>query len=258
MDVNILAVGDVVGESGLRFLEKRLRRIRTELDVAFTVVNGENTAMTGLLPEQADAILAAGADVITLGNHAFGKGKLYRYLDDTPYILRPANFAPQSPGRGWGVFDASFGPVCVVNLIGRCGMNFGPDNPFVQASEIVKSAGAKVTLVDFHAEATSEKCAMCWHLDGKVSAVWGTHTHVQTSDIRIFPGGTGFITDLGMTGPAASVIGVRPEQSVSMFLGNPPQMYQDAGGSCKLECALFRIDTETGRCVRAEALRYTE
>lgn len=258
MTVKILAVGDVVGESGLRFLEKRLRRVQTELGAAFTVVNGENAAMIGLFPEQADAILAAGADVITLGNHAFGKGKLYRYLDENPYILRPANFAPQSPGRGWGVFDAAFGKVCVVNLIGRCGMNFGPDNPFIQASQILKSNGEKITLVDFHAEATSEKCAMAYHLDGKVSALWGTHTHVQTSDIRVFPGGTGYITDLGMTGPADSVIGVRPEQSVSMFLGNPPQSYQDAGGSCKLECALFEIDAETGRCAGAQAFRYYE
>ena len=254
MDVNILAVGDVVGDSGLRFLEKRLRRIRTELDVAFTVVNGENAAMTGLLPEQADAILAAGADVITLGNHAFGKGKLYRYLDDTPYILRPANFAPQSPGRGWGVFDASFGSVCVVNLIGRCGMNFGPDNPFVQASEIVKDAGAKVTLVDFHAEATSEKLAMSYYLDGRVSALWGTHTHVPTADERVCPKGTGYLTDLGMTGAVESVLGIRPEQSIETFLGGLPGRYQTPDGPCKLQGAIFTLDGSTGLCTGVERI----
>ena len=254
MDVNILAVGDVVGDSGLRFLEKRLRRIRTELDVAFTVVNGENAAMTGLLPEQADAILAAGADVITLGNHAFGKGKLYRYLDDTPYILRPANFAPQSPGRGWGVFDASFGSVCVVNLIGRCGMNFGPDNPFVQVSEIVKNAGAKVTLVDFHAEATSEKLAMSYYLDGRVSALWGTHTHVPTADERVCPKGTGYLTDLGMTGAVESVLGIRPEQSIETFLGGLPGRYQTPDGPCKLQGAIFTLDGSTGLCTGVERI----
>ena len=160
MRVNILAFGDTVGENGVDFLYRKLRGLQKLKNIAFTVVNGENVSLTGLTPHQAEDIFNAGADVITLGNHAFGKNAVYPYLDDCRYILRPANFAPQTPGRGWGVFDASFGTVCVVNLIGRCGMVFGPDNPFFAADKILKQADATVTLVDFHAEATSEKLAM--------------------------------------------------------------------------------------------------
>ena len=258
MTANILAVGDIVGTSGLDFLAKKLRTLQKHYGVSFTVVNGENAALTGITPRQADDILSAGADVITLGNHTWGRREITDYLDDCRYILRPANYAPQVPGRGCGVFDAPFGRVCVMNLIGRCGMNFGAENPFFAADRVIAASDAKVTLVDFHAEATSEKLAMASYLDGRVSALWGTHTHVQTSDAGVFPKGTGYITDLGMTGPIRSVIGIKPEQSVSMFLGNPPQRYECAPGPAKLEGAVFEIDVSTGLCVSAEAIRITE
>lgn len=258
MTANILAVGDIVGASGLGFLSKKLRAIKKLYDISFTVVNGENSAMIGITPKQADEILDSGADVITLGNHTWGRREIADYLDDSRYILRPANYAPQVPGRGHGVFEAPFGQVCVMNLIGRCGMNFGAENPFLAADRIVSDTDAKVILVDFHAEATSEKLAMANFLDGRVSALWGTHTHVQTSDACVFPKGTGYITDLGMTGPVNSVIGIKPEQSVSMFLGNPPQRFECAPGPSKLECAVFEIDTSTGMCLSVEALRITE
>ena len=258
MSVNILAVGDVSGQGGLDFLCSKLRAIKRLKNVAFTVVNGENAAMTGITPNQAEDIFDSGADVITLGNHTFGKKGIIPYLDDCRYILRPSNYAPQNPGRGWGIFEASFGQVTVVNLIGRCGMNFGAENPFLEADRILKKTDTKVILVDFHAEATSEKLAMGNYLDGRITALWGTHTHVQTSDAMVLKGGTGYITDLGMTGPVDSVLGVKPEDSISMFLGNPPRRYEPAVGFCKMECVLFEIDPKTGKTLSVEALRITD
>ncbi len=258
MTVNILAVGDVVGAGGLEYLRKRLGSIKKMRAVSFTVVNGENASGIGITPAQADDIFAAGADVITLGNHTFGRDGIINYLEDCPYVLRPANYAPQNPGRGWADFDSPFGTVRVINLIGRCSMAFGPDNPFIEADRILKGERPAVTLVDFHAEATSEKLAMAYHLDGRVSALWGTHTHVQTSDAGVFPGGLGYITDLGMTGPVNSVLGVKWEQSVSTFMNDPPVRYATADGPCKLECAVFTVDSESGKCLAAEALRITD
>jgi metallophosphoesterase (TIGR00282 family) len=258
MTVNILAVGDVSGSAGLEFLTKKLRAFRKQQNIGFTVVNGENASIFGLTVDQAEALFDAGADVVTLGNHTWDKREMIGYLDDCRYILRPANYAPQVPGRGWGVFETPFGDIRVINLIGRCHMDFGPDNPFFESDRILKQSEVKITLVDFHAEITSEKQAMGFYLDGRISAVWGTHTHVQTSDARVLPKGTGYITDLGMTGPVLSVIGIKPEQSISKFLGNPPQRYESAGGAAKLEGAVFRIDTETGKCAGVEAIRITE
>ncbi len=254
MDVRIFAIGDVVS-GGLDFLEARLPALKRTLGVDLTVVNGENANAAGILPRQADRIFDAGADVITLGNHTWGRREIEPYLDDTPRIIRPANYAPQVPGFGFCEVETAFGPVCVINLIGRCNMPFGPENPFFTADRILKQTEARLRLVDFHAEATSEKLAMAYHLDGRVTALWGTHTHVQTSDAQVFPGGMGYITDLGMTGPIRSVIGVEPESSLNMFLGNPPRRYEAARGPYKLEGCLFTCDSETGVCTAAEAIR---
>ncbi len=255
MNVNILAVGDVTGPEALDFFCKRLNSLKKLYGIGFTVVNGENASGIGITPSQADMLLDAGTDVITLGNHTWGKNGIEDYLDDCRYIVRPANFAPQVPGRGYVQVETSFGRVCVINLIGRCSMNFGPDNPFFTADRILKDNDCAITLVDFHAEATSEKLAMANYLDGRVSALWGTHTHVQTSDAAVFPKGMGYITDLGMTGPVNSVIGIAPELSVSMFLGNPPKRYRPAHGPSKIEGAVFTIDTKSGLCTQAEAIR---
>jgi len=256
MLINILAIGDVVSQSGIDILTDKLHSVKKFNNVAFTVMNGENASNLGISSRQAEYLLGL-VDVITLGNHTWGRRDIIPFLDDNPNILRPANFAPQTPGRGWGVFETEFGSICVLNLIGRCDMHFGNENPFFEANKILAQTDAKIILVDFHAEATSEKYAMCYHLDGRVSAVWGTHTHVQTSDCRVFPGGTGYITDLGMTGPCESVIGIKPEQSVSRFLGNPPMRYEPAEGPAKIEGAVFEIDTDTGKCMSVEALRIT-
>lgn len=256
MLVNILAVGDIVGKSGLDFLKSHLGSIIKMKSVSFTVVNGENASNLGITPSQADEIFMAGADVITLGNHTYGKQEIFDYLDDRKAILRPANFAPQAPGKGWEIYDTGFGPVRVINLIGRAGgMDTNPDNPFLEVERILGKGEECITLVDMHAEMTSEKLAMGYFLDGRVSAVWGTHTHVQTSDCQIMPKGTGYITDLGMTGPAVSVLGIKPELSISRFLGNPRRRYEEAPGKCKMECAVFTIDSNTRLCRDVEELR---
>ena len=174
-------------------------------------------------------------------------------LEDDPYLLRPANYTGRAPGRGWGVFDCGHIRVGVMNLIGRCGLDFHADNPFTTADRLLRGGERPLfTLVDFHAEATSEKLAMAYYLDGRVSALWGTHTHVPTADEEVFPKGTGYITDLGMTGPVRSVLGVRPEQSVETFLGGLPGRYQTAEGACKLQGAVFSLDSATGLCVAVE------
>ncbi len=255
MHLRVLAVGDVCGGSGLEFLCRRLPQYKREKQIHFTVVNGENAAIVGLTPRQAQELLTAGADVITLGNHSFRRQEIGDYLEDSPYVLRPANLSPLYPGRGLGVYNTQFGSIAVINLIGRCNMDFGPDNPFLLAEKLIKELKTKVILVDFHAEATSEKMALGYALDGKISALWGTHTHVPTDDLSLLPQGTGYVTDLGMTGPRISVLGVKPEQSVTTFRGGLNRRYETAPGPCKLEGAVFTVDTATGRCISTEKVR---
>ena len=255
MTVNILAVGDVCGKTGIDFLYQNLPTIKKFNNIAFTVVNGENANVVGITPAQAENIFSAGADVITLGNHTWARWEIKDYLDSNKRILRPANFALCCPGIGHGVYKTPFGDIAVISLMGRFMLDSNTDNPFYVADEILSSLDTKMVLVDMHAEATSEKAAMGFYLDGRVSAVWGTHTHVQTSDGCILPNGTGFITDIGMTGPAISVLGIDPRQSVDKFLGEPPRRYESAEGPGKMECAVFTLDTETGRCWKVEAMR---
>lgn len=254
MEYRVLAIGDIVGEQGLAHLERVLRPLQKQQGIAFTVVNGENASGVGLTPQQAERIYDAGADAVTLGNHSFGKMQIANFLDDTPYILRPANYTGRMPGRGWNIFDQGAVTVRVVNLIGRCGLNFNAENPFTTMDEILKAEKATFTLVDFHAEATSEKLAMGYYLDGRVSALWGTHTHVPTADERVYPKGTGYLTDLGMTGPAESVLGIRPEQSIETFLGGLPGRYQTADGPCKMQGAIFTLDSANGLCTAVERI----
>ena len=252
MVYHILAVGDVVGEQGLEHLERRLRSLKQLKDIHFTVVNGENASGTGITDRQADRIYQAGADVITLGNHTFGKPKIAGRLEEDPYLLRPANYTGRAPGRGWGLYDCGRVQIGVMSLIGRCGLDSNADNPFTAAARILKENSPRFTLVDFHAEATSEKLAMGCYLDGRVSALWGTHTHVPTADECVLPGGTGYLTDLGMTGPIHSVLGIRPEQSVELFLGGLPGRFETAEGPCKMQGAVFSLDSATGLCVVVE------
>jgi len=252
MEMKVLAVGDVVGNPGMDRISRSLRKLKRQTNADFVIVNGENASVVGMTPRQGEEIFDAGADVITMGNHTFGKRELVDYLDDCPNILRPANLAPQAPGKGWAVFDTKFGPVAVIDLIGRCNMDYGPDNPFLQVEKILKQVDTRLVLVEIHAEATSEKLAMVYLLDGRVSAVWGTHTHVPTADTQVLPKGTGYVTDLGMTGPRHSVLGIRPDLSIAKFRGDLTSRYQWADGPTKLEAVLFTIDTATGLCKKAE------
>ncbi len=252
MDFKILCVGDVVGGPGLERVRRSLRYLKRKTDADFVIVNGENASVVGITPDQAEDIFDAGADVITLGNHSFNRREILPYLEDHSRIIRPANYAPQTPGRGWCVCDTKIGSVAVIDLIGRVNMDYGPDNPFLMIDKILAQTDAKIKLVELHAEATSEKLAMGYMLDGKVSALWGTHTHVPTADARVLPGGTGYVTDLGMTGPAHSVLGIRPELSIEKFRGGLYQRYQWANGPTKMEAVLFTVDSATGRCTKAE------
>ncbi len=252
MDIRVLAVGDVVSKSGVQFLSRHLPALKRHYAVDFCVVNGENAAVLGIQPAQAEEIFAAGADVITMGNHTWGKREIVPFMEDCPYLLRPANFPPQQPGIGWKVYDARFGAVAVIDLIGRVGMDYTPDNPFLCVERILKEIDTQLIFVELHAEATSEKLAMGYMLDGRVSAVWGTHTHVPTADQQILPKGTGYVTDLGMTGPRWSVLGIQPELSIRKFRGDLPRRYEPAPGDCKLEGVLFTCDTQTGLCTDTE------
>lgn len=254
MERRILAVGDVTA-GGLQFLRRRLPKLLRQREIDFCVVNGENASLVGITPEQAEAIFSAGANVITLGNHAFNRREIVPYIARTPELLRPANQPPQQPGQGWGVFETPFGDVAVVNLIGRCGMDFTPDNPFLLVERILPRLQTRLICVEIHAEATSEKQAMAWMLDGRVSAVWGTHTHVQTADEEILPNGTGRITDLGMTGPCRSILGVKPELSIKKLRGDLTGRYEPADGPCRLEGCIFTVDNRSGRCVGVERVK---
>lgn len=252
MDMKVLAVGDVVGNPGMERVQRSLRYLKRKCNADFVIVNGENASVVGMTPQQGEDILDAGADVITMGNHTFNKREIVSYLDDCPQIIRPANYAPQAPGRGWAEFDTKFGTVAVIDLIGRCNMDYGPDNPFLMIERILKQITAKIILVEIHAEATSEKLAMGYMLDGRVSAVWGTHTHVPTADTMVLPRGTGYVTDLGMTGPKNSILGIKPELSIAKFRGDLTERYRWAEGPTKMEAVLFTIDTGTGRCKAVE------
>ena len=252
MEIKILAVGDVVGNPGVDRITKSLRKLKKQVQADFVIVNGENASVLGMTPQQAEDIFDAGADVITMGNHTYGKRELVSYMEDNPRVLRPANYAPQAPGYGYGVFETRFGPVAVIDLIGRGNMDYTPDNPFLAVEKLLKKLDTKLILVELHAEATSEKLAMGYMLDGRVSALWGTHTHVPTSDVQILPKGTGYVTDLGMTGPRHSVLGIQPRLSIAKFRGDLTERYRWADGPTKLEAVVFTLDTETGLCIHAE------
>ena len=249
MLLNVLAVGDVVGEGGQDILSRRLPGLREETGAHFTVVNGENASGVGITPAQARRMLESGADVITLGNHTWNRIQIGAFLDKEERILRPANYAGRVPGKGFGVYQCQGLRLGVLNIMGRVDLNSNLDSPFKAANYFCNRGGFDLLLVDFHAEATSEKGAMGWHLDGRAAAVWGTHTHVPTADCRVLPGGTGFVTDLGMTGPVNSVLGIKPDNSLNLFLGGLPRRYEEAEGNCKLNACLFVIDTEKKKCV---------
>jgi 2',3'-cyclic-nucleotide 2'-phosphodiesterase len=255
--MRILFVADVFGEAGWRALEDGLRRVRDEHRIDFCAVNAENAADgAGLTPRIADRLLASGADVLTLGNHAWRRRELLPYLNGADRVARPANFTQDAPGRAVVVAPAADGtPVAVIALLGLLFLDV-PVGPFALVDALVDEARAlaAVVIVDFHAEATSEKIALARWLDGRVTAVVGTHTHVQTADARVQPGGTAAISDAGMTGPHDSVIGVRAELAIARMRTGLPVRFEPADADIRIEGVVVECDAD-GRALSCEPLR---
>lgn len=242
--MKILAIGDLIGNAGIKELKKQLAEIKKKEEIDFIIVNGENSAEgMGLTEANFKDILAMNIDVITMGNHTWGKKDIFKFIDH-PKLIRPANYPKGVVGKGYNIYTCQDKKIAVINLIGRVDINVLSENPFIVAKEIVEKIKDKVDMifVDFHAEATAEKIAMGYLLDGKVTAVYGTHTHVQTADEKILPKGTGYITDIGMTGPKHSVIGMDITASLKRFETTLPERYRIATGECMLNAVVFDID----------------
>ncbi len=252
--MTLIFLGDVVGEPGRLALYRALPELRAEFEADAIVVNGENAAGgKGITPRIAQEFLAAGVDVISLGDHVWDQSDLAPWLEaECPPVLRPFNLQAATPGRGSLILDTPAGKLGVLCLAGRTFLRPGPENPFPAGraeAERLRAAGADVLLVDIHAETTSEKIAMGYHLDGVASAVLGTHTHVQTADARILPGGTAYMSDVGMCGPRDGVIGREAEPVLRGFITDMPFKLPVAGWPAQLNGAVVRVDTSTGKAV---------
>lgn len=254
--LRILCVGDVVGTVGVSHLTRVLPAFKRAEGIDVCVVNGENAADgNGLTVTAAHRIMEAGADVITGGNHTFRRNEVFDLLDTAPWLVRPANMTGGLPGRGCAVVDRGRYCVTVINLVGQVYMN-AADSPFDAFDREWAAAGKpRLCVVDFHAEATAEKKAMACYADGRVSALFGTHTHVQTADEQILPGGTGFITDVGMTGPTQSVLGVCCEQSVLRMRTGLPTRFTVADGPCVADGVVFEVDEKSGRTLAVRRVK---
>lgn len=251
--IHLLMLGDVVGQGGCAAVRKLLPGLKKEFSADVVVVNGENSAQgNGILPASAKHLFDSGADVLTTGNHVFRRREIYELLDDEAMpILRPANFSPENPGRGVYLLDCLKYKIAVVNLMGISNME-PLANPFDTMDRILKKLDTPNVILDFHAETTSEKRALGFYLDGRVSVVAGTHTHVPTADEQLLPGGTGYITDLGMCGPVQSVLGVKPAQVISRFRTAMPTRFENPDGE-QMVCGIaVTLDEKTGRAVKIE------
>ena len=247
--MNILAVGDIVGKGGVEKLKQELPKIIEDNNIDFVIVNGENAADgMGLTENLYKKILEVGANIVTMGNHTWAKKEIFQFIEDEK-IVRPANYPENNPGFGYRIMECRDKKIAVINLIGRVTMSVLSENPFLVAKRIIERIKDKADLIfiDFHGEATAEKIAFANYLDGKVTAVFGTHTHVQTADEQILPKGTGFICDIGMTGPKNSVIGMELEASIKRFETSLPEKYRIAEGKMKLNSVMFCVDDETNK-----------
>ncbi len=255
--MRILTVGDVCGTVGCDFLLKTLPKLKSDNRIDVCIVNGENSADgNGITPHSADMLYAAGADVITGGNHSMRRREIFERLDSDPFLLRPENMHTTGTGKGYAELDLGFKQIAVINLAGRVYMPEAED-PFDTADRLVAKAtdrGINIILVDFHAEATAEKKALAYYLDGRVSAVFGTHTHVPTADEHILPCDTGYISDIGMTGPDNSILGVKPELSIAKIKDGTPVKFELADGQCRLQGCIFEIDNKSGKTVSVERI----
>lgn len=253
--MNILALGDVVGGVGCRFLRSHLPAFKRLKEIRLVLANGENSADgNGLTPSSAQYLFDSGVDVITTGNHSFRRRESYDFYDSSPFLLRPANFPASAPGKGFCIVDMGRIQVGVINLMGVVYME-SMESPFDRADLLLAQELPKITLVDFHAEATGEKYALARYLDGRVSAVYGTHTHIQTADECVLPGGTGYISDLGMTGPINSILGVKSELVIQKMRSKMPVRFDFADGDCHICGAIFNIDESTGKTVSVERVQ---
>lgn len=248
--MKILALGDVVGNGGCDILRKLLPELKRREKIDFCIANGENSAVgNGILPFSAEHLFSSGVDFITGGNHTFRRNEIYTFLDENDRIIRPYNIHPSSPGTGFGIVDMGRYRIGIINLSGKSFMS-GTENPFDaldKALENIKEC--KIKIVDFHAEATGEKRALGFYADGRVSAFFGTHTHVQTNDAHILPEGTGYITDLGMCGPVNSVLGVEPEIIIKALKTGLPQRFKNSENPCRIEGCIFEIDEKSGKAL---------
>lgn len=254
--MKVLAIGDINGAEGREFIYNNLSRIISKYNIDFCVANGENSAdPNGISHNIARELIQAGVDVITMGNHTFDHKESASVLEDNERVIRPLNFPPESEGIGVYKADLGFCSVAVVNLIGR--VNMTPvDCPFHAIERELKNIDADVILVDFHADATSEKLALGNFLDGRVSAVFGTHTHIQTADERVLPNGTGYITDLGMTGVEDSVLGVKKEIIIDFFYKSVKKFrFEKAEGTASFNGCIFDIDEKSGKCKSVKRLK---
>ncbi len=254
--MKVLAVGDIVGEAGVRKLKGILPDLKKRDEIDFVVTNGENAAGgMGLLERNFKDLLEAGTDVVTMGNHTWGKKDIFKFIDHSQ-LLRPANYPKGVVGKGLGIYECKGKKIAVMNLMGRVDLNILTENPFIMAKEMIDELQGKVDMIfiDFHAEATAEKIAMGRFLDGKITALWGTHTHVQTADEQILPNGTAYITDLGMTGPKDSVIGMDISASLKRFETTLPEKYKLAEGECIFNSVEFEIDDETNKVTEVKRI----
>ena len=253
--MRLLMIGDVVGAPGCNYVREKLPAFKRKYEIDVVVANGENSAVgNGVLPVSAGHLFDSGIDVLTGGNHSFKRREIYDYLPDHPNLLRPANYPDCPYGEGWCVLDAGSFTLLVISLLGTVYLE-PLDDPFRTADKLIREHPATFTVVDFHAEATGEKMAMGYYLDGRVSAVVGTHTHVQTADEQILEKGTGYISDLGMTGPVRSILGTSPEDIVQKMTSHLPTRFHVPEGACKLEGVILDLDKKTGLCTEIRRVR---
>ena len=254
--MKILAIGDIVGEGGLDKLKEVLPKIKEEEDIDFVIVNAENSSGgMGLTTKCFNILQKLKVDVITMGNHTWAKKDIFEFIN-SQMIIRPANYSEGVPGHGYGIYECKGKKIAVIDLIGRTDMGVLSENPFLVVNKIINKISERVDIiiVDFHAEATAEKIAMKHHLDGKVNFIFGTHTHVQTADENITNKGMGYITDLGMTGPKESVIGMEKEASIKRFLTSLPEKYKVAEGESIFNACIFEINEDNCRTVKIERI----
>lgn len=254
--MRILAVGDIVGNSGINKLKSELQNIKNEFFIDFVIVNGENAAEgMGITIKNFNDIISAGTDCVTMGNHTWGKKEIFQIIDDVK-LLRPINYPEGVCGKGYSIFECKGKKIAVINAMGRAEINVQTENPFLLVKKLVDEIKKNVDIIilDFHAEATAEKQAMGYLLDGEITVIFGTHTHVQTADEKILEKGTGYISDIGMTGPKFSVLGMDREAALKRFLTALPEKYKIAEGETMLNGCIFDIDDNTNKVMKIERI----